>query len=315
MTEMQFLRQALYDESDAWRSGCVEHLANMVVPDSLLGRRRSMLKGDVNEQWARWFIESIADPRRISATKLKYASLFEEVRKSVDGSFLPHEKTQPEKQELATTAARIIFNVARKMGINHQPRVVTKADRMLLLGIAGSPPRCWCCGAEFSELATDNFLLARRKPLDLPPFVDVYKPRGLIERDLSIEIDHVHPFSRGGQEEDNLKLACGWCNRHKSAHLSIYDVEGQPRSAGSNSLGISSVPQPFWVVRLLALSRSCEHPHGCTRSVLTAELTVVAIREAGALNPTNLRATCLKHDPLGVSRLQPPSVVKQIWSL
>jgi hypothetical protein len=143
----------------------------------------------------------------------------------------------------------------------------------------------------------------------------VYKPRGLIERDLRIEIDHVFPFSQGGQDEDNLQLACGWCNRHKSAHLSIYDVEGQPRSAGQNSLGISSVPQPFWVVRLLALNRTCEYQSGCTRSVQTAELTVAAIRESGALNPTNLRVTCREHDPLGAIRLQPPSVAKQIWDL
>lgn len=134
-----------------------------------------------------------------------------------------------------------------------------------------------------------------------------------MERDFAIEVDHVVPFSRGGEDKDNLELACGWCNRSKSANMSIYEVEGQPRSAGPNVLGFGSLPQPFWIVRLLALIRTCEHPDGCDRSVENAEMTVVPIRAGGALNPTNLRVTCYDHDPLGSNRLLPPSAVRKIW--
>jgi hypothetical protein len=121
------------------------------------------------------------------------------------------------------------------------------------------------------------------------------------------------PFSRGGEDENNLELACGWCNNAKSGHMSVYDVEGQPLRAGQNRLGLFSLPQPFWVTRLLALEGTCSHGGGCETSNQDAELTVVPMRMDGALNITNLRVTCLAHDPLGSRRLQTPTAVRTLW--
>ena len=236
---------------------------------------QSMLTGKSVPIEAGAVVESLADPRDSSDG---YAYLFEKVLGAINDRFPSNEKTRPEKLELAKVAARIISAIAEKMNTDRRRRTWNVNERHLLLDISGSPPRCWICGVAFGEKAIDNFLFKQRQKLDLPPFVDVYKPRGLMERDLAIEVDHLLPLSSGGLDEGNLKLACGWCNRYKSAHLSVYDVEGQPRPAGPNSLGITSLPQPFWVVRLLGLARSCEYVGGCNRRVDDAELTVVAIR-------------------------------------
>jgi hypothetical protein len=311
--EPRFIQKALGDISDIWKFSSIDHLANFSVPDSVLGRRRSLLKGDVNEQWARWFVESLVDPRLVALKKLTYPLLFAEVLNAVENRF-GNAKTRPEKQEIASITAKIIFSLSEKLNVDRKRTSFEMYDRRLLLDIAGSPARCWICGAIFKEEAIENFLFLQKHKITLPPFVDLLKPRGLIERDYMIEIDHVVPFSKGGGESDNLELACGWCNRNKSAHMSIYDVEGQPRTAGVNALGIFTLPQPFWSVRLLALRRFCEHPDGCDKSVEGDEMTVVGIRKGGALNPSNIRITCYEHDPMGKDRLQPPSLVKKVWN-
>ncbi len=313
MVEQEFIRHALDDFAGVWSATNLDRLAAFDVPHSLLGRRRNLLKGDINEQWARWFAESLADPRRIADKKITYPFLYEEVLKAVEERFHT-EKTRPEKQQIASATAKIILCLSKSFNKTHKRCAIALDERRLLLDISGPQPRCWICGVAFRDQAIENFMFGKKDKVALPPFVDVLKPRGLVERDFAVEADHVMPFSKGGVNEGNIKLACGWCNRNKSAYTSIYDVEGQPRAASSNPLEIVSLPQPFWVVRLLALVRTCEHPGGCDRSVKNAEMTVVPIREGGALNPTNMRVICYDHDPFGSKRLQPSSLVKSLWN-
>lgn len=41
-----------------------------------------------------------------------------------------------------------------------------------------------------------------------------------------LEIDHILPISKGGtNDEENLCLACGMCNRHKYSRVSMVDSE------------------------------------------------------------------------------------------
>lgn len=311
--EADFIKFALGNTNDAWRASQVDQLSNFAIPDSILGRRRGILKGDINEQWARWFVESLIDPRTVARDCITYPYLFEEVLKVVENRF-SNSKTKPERQLLASISAKIILSLS--LNFNHNKRKPLDIDdKRLLLGISGTPPRCWICGAEFKEEAIENFLFSKKDKFYLPPFVDILKPRGLVQRDYSIEADHVVPFSKGGSDEMNLELACGWCNKHKSAFISIYDVEGSPRVATHNKYGLSTLPHPFWIIRLLALRRQCEHPDGCDRSVDTDEMTIVAINKEGALNPSNLRITCYEHDPIQKDRRQPPAVVKKLWGL
>lgn len=312
MSETDFIQRALNDLAAIWSNTHINHLATFDVPHNILGRRLNLLKGDINGQWARWFAESLADPRRFVNSNISYPFLYNEVRSAINHRF-SISKTLNEKNKMASVAARIIENLSQSINATHRRRITTIDEKRLLLDISGSDPRCWICGVSFREKAIENFVSGSKYKIGLPPFIDVLKPRGLVERDFAIEIDHVVPFSRGGKGQDNLKLACGWCNRTKSANMSIYEVEGQPRLAGPNSLGLTSLPQPFWIVRLLALVRTCEHPDGCDRSVENTEMTVAPIWEGGALNPANLRVTCYKHDPIKNKRLQPPSKIKKIW--
>jgi hypothetical protein len=313
MIETDFIRNALSDDSEIWSELSLDKLASFDVPHVLLGRRRSILKGDINEQWARWFAESLADPRRVARQKITYPFLFQEALKAVESRF-HKEKTITEKKEIASEIARIVKRLSENMTDRRGRRALVFDERKLLLDISGVPPRCWICGAPFKEKAIQNFLYKKKDKIQTPPFVDILKPRGLTERDYAIEVDHVVPFSKGGAHEGNLELACGWCNRHKGAHVAIYDVEGQPRIAGSNTFGITSLPQPFWVVRLLAVGGKCEHPDGCGCTAKNAELTIAPIWNTGALNPVNLRITCYEHDPLSNKRYQSLRLVKKIWN-
>lgn len=313
MSETDFIQCALSNFANVWNATNVNRLATFDVPHNVLGRRRNLLKGDINEQWARWFTESLADPRRIAEKNITYPFLYEEVFCAVEKRFQA-DKTKPEIQQIASVTAKIILNLSNSIYAKRRRRALSFDERRLLLDISGSPARCWICGFAFKDQAIENFMGGLKGKVALPPFVDILKPRGLVERDFAIEVDHVLPFSKGGDDGDNLELACGWCNRYKSAHVSVYDVEGQPQLAGPNSLGIASLPQPFWIVRLLALVQTCEHPEGCDRSVKNTEMTIVPINMGGAMNPTNLRVICNEHDPFGIKRLQAPSLVKKIWN-
>ncbi len=215
---------------------------------------------------------------------------------------------------MASGVARIILDSVRRLRSTGDRKLLSREDRLRLLDLAGLCPRCWICGARFVEEAIDNFLYRQRNKLALPPFVDILKPRDLVERDVAVEVDHVVPHSHGGDDNENLWLACGWCNQHKGAYVSIYEVEGCPKSTGTNSVGASSLPQPFWTVRVLATTLTCEHPEGCSRSATDASITVAPIVENGALNPMNFQVTCSEHDPYQAHRLQSQRVARKVWS-
>lgn len=320
MTENEIVQNRLKSSSDYWSIKNLEKIDHMEIPHSFFGRQRPLLKGDIQELWVRWFIEGIADPRRylIDSKYSKYSTLYvfvyTDVRREIlDASVFPY-MTIPEREEIAKSIALCISDMVKSMKLSNVRKPLSDADKKLFLDLAGKPPRCWICGWQFPQIAIDNFMEGTREKVP-SPIVDVFKPRGLKSQDLRIEVDHVLPFSHGGDIKDNLKLACGWCNRYKSSHWLIYDVEGQPIQARSNNFGVSSIPQPFWVVRLLALRRKCEHPEGCQNTVENSELTVMPIRECGALNPTNLRLTCIEHLSPADSRMLSPDKVKKIYGI
>ncbi|MHB1758159.1 MAG: HNH endonuclease [Leptospirillum sp.] len=313
MTEKEIVQNRLKTSSEYWSIQDLEKIAHMDVPHSFLGRQRTLLKGDINELWVRWFIESIADPWRYLMGDSKYSRLYNDILREVPSIFF--EMTGPERQEIAISIARYIFKIVQSMKASNVRKPMSSAEKILLLELAGNLPGCWICGWKFPQIVIDNFMEGTSEKVPSPSFVDVFKPRGLKSQDLRIEVDHILPFSHGGENENNLKLACGWCNRYKSSHLLIYDVEGHPIQASPNNFGISSIPQPFWIVRLLALKRKCEHPTGCQKTVENSELTVMPIRECGALNPTNLRLTCFEHLSPVNSRFLSPNNVKKIHGI
>ncbi|WP_438296502.1 HNH endonuclease [Streptomyces sp. HUAS TT7] len=129
--------------------------------------------------------------------------------------------------------------------------------------------------------------------------VDFVRPRGLKSVDLLPQVDHVRPVAIGGETAvENLRLACGWCNRKKSSHIEIY---GAPSAYAGifihPTLGTISIPRPLWVVRLTKMRGRCEDPSGCNARLQNSELFVAPRRLSGAINPTNCAVYCREHDP------------------
>jgi len=311
MDETNFLNSALSNESAAWNGLLLHELARLQVPDSLMGEQRSLMRADINEQWARWFVESLVDPRKYALRDTSYPEFFADALRTIESRF--KNLSKPQKKELASSVAQILQRLASHFRLLNKRVILTRTEKRLLLDKSSDSPSCWICNNAFLSKAIDNFLFQERKEIALPHFIDILKPRGLTQRDMAIEIDHVVPHVYGGGSGENLALACGWCNRHKSAFSSIYDVEGRPRKVGLNKFRINSLPQPFWTVRLLATTRKCQHLEGCDMPLTTTALTVAPITQTGALNPANLMITCYEHDPIMEIRLQAPHQVRAIW--
>jgi len=313
--ERKFLDATLGVTALAWREEALQGLAGLVVPDAIVGRKRALLRADINEQWGRWFVESLADPRRYAqGPASSYAHVFKDVYAAIESRF--HDTPQEERQELASKAAKVVYSQVeffRKRGRKRE--AISRSDKLGLLDLAAPRPACWICGDRFSDHAIGVFIGEEVGPSPTPPLVDILAPRGLVARDLSIDIDHIVAHAKGGDNDDNLALACGWCNRHKRDRGSIYEVASEPLLAAPNDLGLGSLPRAFWTVRHLALTQRCEHHSGCKATTRDTRLTVAPINSAGSMNPGNLRVTCYEHDPLADIRLQSPDRVTKLWSI
>lgn len=312
MDEAGFVDVALAGPSTHWDGDALRRLSSLQVPEAVLGRRRTLLRADASQQWAQWFAEGLVDPRRYAGLPLNYARIFADVLNAVDRRF--PSQTKEERREIASSVSKALRRSVEQLSSARRRTVIDRSQKSFLIAIAGDPARCWICGTAFDQVAVDNFIHGDAVPLSVPAFLDILKPRGLNAADLAIQIDHVLPVALGGGEEDNLALACGWCNRHKSAATSIYDVEGRPRPAGPNRIGVASLPQPFWTVRQLGVTGRCEHVDGCPRNVANSAMTVAPATAGGAFNPQNLVTTCLEHDPLRINRMQPLADVRKLWS-
>lgn len=305
--EAAFLNTALNSTLPPWSDQAVTALAELRIPDRFQGRNSQILRADIHRQWATWFTESILDPHVLEDASYPY--VFEVVYNAV-GTLFP-DCTLPERRDFAREIATHLSAIAVS---NRQRRSYDRDTRSTLLAFAGNPPRCWICGASFLTAAITDFLDRTTTEHDLPNFIDILKPRGLQSRDYAIEIDHVIPLARGGGEGDNLRLACGWCNRSKRDFLTVYDVAGAPHTIQPvRGTSLRSLPRAFWVTRILATRGICEHELGCVNNALTSELTVCLRFKTGAANPVNLRVTCLEHDPLISEKLLPRHTARLIW--
>ncbi len=308
----RFIGQASEAATNLWTSSGLRSIASLQTANELFGTRESLLRADVHILWARWFLEAICDPQRYVHDYPGYAFLVSEVLPEIEKLF-PMSPLD-ERRKMGTRIARLIdLEVRRRQDIRR-----TFLDRDLRLRVwdeTGPEQRCWICGHLFDLQAANEFLgedeLAERS---LPLFIDFLRPTGLKARDLRIEIDHVVPVSAGGLELDNLRLACGWCNRFKSDYTSLYDVSGECKILRHPKTGAFAAPRPLWIVRILAIRRRCEWEGGCKATVEDTELTVAPIHRAGALNPVNLQVTCLEHDPIGPDRLLNRMAVERMWA-
>jgi len=309
----RFIESSIRYLADTWTGTNRIEPASLGVLGSLFGNRQSLIVGDIYGQWARWFIEHIADPRILSDHEISFAQLYPQVSLAVQGGVFSENYSKEERQRVALIITQSLIRTARSIA---HPRTRYKSNveqRELLLDVSGASPRCWICGIRFSKESIEAFRLGTQHKPTLPHFVDLLMPQGLVERDLKIEVDHVVPFSRGGEDEANLRLACGWCNRHKGSNISIYDAIPRPRVVEQNSFGLRTLPRPLWVVRMLACNGRCEYVGGCEATVADGPLFISAVRREGVMNPANLTLTCRDHDPMRSTRLQPAKAVRFIW--
>jgi hypothetical protein len=276
------------------------------VPGSIRGSQPWLVSADASLTWTRWYIDGMADSRRyIVDEQLTYPHLYVEVRDRLryDNPGLPAD----ELQVAATAVSELAWSeISRRRTVRRE--VIPQALKEQLWFSAEPTPRCYLCGYAFGAVARDRLLDRLSSPglseVDLPLLVDFTRPRGRVARDLGIEIDHVRPASTGGEtSEANLRLACGWCNRVKSAHGLLYDASATPASTISTpQLGSVAVPQPLWVLRTVATRGRCEHPSGCAARLRDHELFVAPRNPRGGLNPVNSLVYCDEHDPWATAR-------------
>jgi 5-methylcytosine-specific restriction endonuclease McrA len=295
---------------NCWDMKSLSNIANQRVPDFVMSGRGTLLRADINMLWTQWFIESICDPEVFANSSKGYAFVFKAVQQRIP--FIFPEIPQNERIALAQELAKLVNKEVQRRETRERISI-TSEQRKLLWDISGPEPRCWICGYKFTTWAENKFLgYTDDMEISLPQFVDYTTLHGLTQRDISVEIDHAVPLSKGGNDEDNLRLACGWCNSHKSDRVSLYSVSTKPRILLHPKLGKQSIPHPFWVVRLLSVRRRCEYEGGCDKSVDCEPLTVLPRHPEGAMNPTNIRATCLEHDSLGSNRFVSRKVAEQV---
>jgi hypothetical protein len=304
-----FISRAGSVERDAWDETSLRDLALVQIPSDIMGSRRWLLESDVRLTWTRWFIDGLTDRSRyIRDRSRNYAQLYSEIL----GALRLQHPTDPidEVQAVAGVLSNFAWDEVSRMRQAGR-RTIKQSVKEDLWFAAEPDPRCYLCGYGFSDFARDRFLGRSEKlSIGLPLLVDFTRPRGLNLRDLLIEVDHVSPVAGGGDTTyANLRLACGWCNRVKSNKRSILDA---PASSSSRlvrtTIGHISVPQPLWVLRIVATRGRCEDPSGCAASLSTHELFVASRSAVGALNPANAIVACQEHDPWAASRWVSPAL-------
>ena len=255
-----------YDPSSLWRMADLVAMSSRVPPDAMLPRNEPILRADAYAIWFRWFVEGLCNPLRYVEDETKtIIDVLADVLARVDALYSG--EPQDERRAFAQKISqRIMLEVERHRQLKRIG--ASPALKRDLVDEAGGEPRCWICGFKFSEHAVDRFLKKRKAiELELPQFVDVLRPRGIVHRDIGIEVEHIVPVAGGGGGRDNLALACGWCNKSKGARTSIYDADGRPpRSVYAlGSVVWHELPHPFWTVRILATR--CGASTGCPWSV------------------------------------------------
>lgn len=219
-----------------------------------------------------------------------------------------------ERVALADEIAKHVYDeVERRREIK---RVLADKEAKRELLARNKHGRCYLCGFLFSEEAKLNLTRDRgRDPVPLPKLVDVLRPRGLNGRDVDIEVEHIVPVALGGKGAENLALSCGWCNKHKSSRISIYDA---PLNASRSTFFIGKrklheLPEPFWMVRTLGMHRRCQHRDGCSATVETHEIFLSLRDWDGSPNPTNFKFYCSEHDPIAKDRFVTPATATNVW--
>jgi len=310
-----FIEKTPFDLASAWSFEAVTELASRSLPANVMGDQEPLLRGDQHRLWLRWFLEGMVSPQLIALNpSVGRLDILEMAMKRINSLYATIDLDR--RKKLGEAVTDHIYATVSTLRIASQRDFATTATRHSLIATS-STPRCYICGYAFSQHARDAFLKVKgRSPSTLPSIVDVFRPRGLVERDEKIEIEHVVPVASGGSGQGNLRLACGWCNKHKSNRVSIYESSFMAPRTLTYRIGnhrLNELPNPFWVIRILALRGKCQHMEGCNKTAIDSELFVTLGDWSGSPNPTNLVVYCETHDPIRVDRFQSRTDIEKLW--
>jgi len=313
----QFYLSAYAFDQSVWDLDASQALAGLQIDPKIHRYRDYYLESDIRRLWAQWFIEGVVDPH-VLIEKYKSPLIIDvvhEVSNALESTFnIPKNIHWPDIRKRISEA---LLKRVEQISLMEKRKNFTKRDRQLLLTQAGGNPRCWICGDEFEKEAVELFE-GNSAAIKMPKYVDIFRPKGLVERHLKIEIDHMFPLARGGEHDiTNFRLCCGWCNIHKKDRTSLYDVDGSPIRLKLGSITkntpIRTIPVYFWTVRAMGLLKRCEH-EDCNATSLNSSLRIALIDSTGAATPSNLKVICKDHDDFNLSRLQLVSDVKHALS-
>jgi hypothetical protein len=296
-----------------WSHDSLVSIARSEIEEAIFGKNKTLLKADQLSLWTKWFLEGLAAPISFIEEKYTKFHVFGAVFKSIKIMF-PNDDAIAQKELSEAISDHLYIEVERLRVINKRDKANSETRKILIE--ASLTPRCYLCGYAFTKEAIDQFLKVKgRDPIKLPDLVDIFRPRGLFDRDLQVEIEHVVPVAQGGHGQDNLRLACGWCNKHKGAKLSIYDAHSLPSKANYSIDGknLNELPEPFWAIRMLAIHNRCQHSEGCTNSTKTHEIYITLRDMNGSPNPTNIHFYCSTHDPISTKRFIGRKEADRIW--
>lgn len=308
-----YLDKVSQDPLDRWMGPALVDASNLPPPGDILPRHDKVLLADTYALWFRWFIDGVCNPLRYVHDDTKtIVDVLADTQDRVE-TFYGSEPEQERKALARAISTHVMLEVARQRQI---ARVnASRAQRRELIENVLTP-RCWMCGFAFSGAAVQRFMKSDGAPvIKQPDFVDIFRPRGLFARDVTIEVEHKVPVAAGGGGTDNLALACGWCNKTKGAKTGVYEASGRPPRV-SFTLGAQvwhELPHPFWTARLVATRRICESTTSCGATADNAEMFVAPTDYRGSPNPSTLRVYCAQHDPYANTRFFGREAARKIW--
>ncbi|MBF6546238.1 HNH endonuclease [Nocardia brasiliensis] len=283
----------------------LESLHQTAMPDEILGTLPYLIRADFSYTSARWFVEGLVDLAKYESfddedigKAILYREIIEVLQSLYSMALVSELKT------LGRVMATFGWDLVEARRPKRRERLNQNLQRDVW--IAAEPdPRCYLCGYLFTGDARELFMGRSNFEPPLPSLVDFTRPRGLNPRHLRAEIDHVRPVARGGDSTiDNLRLACGWCNIVKGSHCNLFDTGSWARLRIDHpKLGRVTVPEPMWLLRLVATRKRCEYRDGCSETIETAELFVAPRAYCGTITPTNAAVYCSLHDPWSTDRI------------
>ncbi|EPY7206372.1 hypothetical protein ACXEIO_003325 [Klebsiella quasipneumoniae] len=300
LTTIKQIQSSVLNPEGAWDWDMQKEIANIKPPDLLMGVRRDMMHGEIIREWSKWIIEQFIDERNIT-DDISFPLILSDINQTIS-ELVGKQISSSDKREIVIAISRVVFNRVEQLNRLRAKRAsITNQLKCDLLSIYGPRPRCWLTGYQFSDEAIHNFTAKKGEMRDikLPVFIDKYKPMGLVVRDLTIEVDHLYPFSLGGGDDiQNYRLICGWANKVKSNHISGY-------SAGTRAdITTQLFPKRYyyWVVRLIGMRRKCE-VDGCSNNIHNSELTVrSSLGDSKLVTPISMQVVCQHHASLLAGR-------------